>query len=311
MFRKEIGARPLLIWLLCAMSAPVAQEVAGIDPLLAGSAAIVCAAVSCLALAGGRQYGKAFAALQYAWTVVAAGILAQLAGKAWPMGAGQQIVPLVLLAIAAWSAGKGPVTAARTAGILLVLLCVGYGLIFTAGLAQVRWDWLENNRSGDLWRMMFLLLIPGVAACLPREGLGRSGAILFVIPVFTVLAAVVTCGNLHPDGVTESFALFEMCRSLSLFGIAERFEALVCALVSVGWFSLLSLLLSCAGANAQILYPGKGKQGTWLAAAAAAGLVLGKIAISDALLLGFGGIFWGFIPILAQSVERLKKCRKK
>ncbi len=311
MFRKQIAARPLVIWLLCAMTAPIVQVVAGNDPLFAVLLSAACVAVVCLGLAGNGQYGKILSGLQYLWAAIAAGVIAQAAGKSWPMGEAGYAVPLVLLALAAWSASKGPATAARTAGILFILLCVGYGLIFAAGLSQINGSWVTKLVREDPKFMVFLLLLPGTAACLPRQSLGKRGLWLFVLPAFCLLATVVTSGSVHPDAKVESFAFFEMCRSLSLFGFAERFEALACALLSVGWFSLLALLMCSAGAAAQNIFPGKGRQGVWLAAAAAGGMVLGKISIASKFLLILGAIFWGLAPILFQGIEWRKKSRKK
>ncbi len=227
------------------------------------------------------------------------------------MGDNNLVVPVVLATLAAWCASKGPTAAAGTAGILFVLLSIGYGLILGAGAPQIHWEWIQKNPAEIQALVLFLFLIPGAAANIPGKDLGKKVLWLFLIPLFSIVVALVTQGNVHPNANTGNFRFYEMCRSLSIFGLAERFEALTCALVSVGWFSLLALLYSAAGIAAQAVFPGKGNAGVWLALATSVIMILGKMSTNSPILWITATLFWGMVPILHQVIALQKKSRKK
>ncbi len=311
MFRKEVAGRPLLLWLLCAMTAPVAQLLAGCDFWLVAALGIICTAVSCINLKTDAMYGKWICGLQIVWMTLVLGTIAGFTGESWPMGNTRTIVPLVLLALAAWSAGKGAATAARTAGILFILLCIGYGLVLAAGLAQVDWTWVVYPEREAVDAVVFVFLIPGIAACIPRKKGNAYEYTLFGILGLAILISIVTCGSLDPQSVLQSYPFFEMSRSLSVLGFAERFEALVCAMVTVGWFSFMSLLFSGIGSCCQRIFPGKGTAGLWGAAILAYAMILGKMSISGVFLSVGAAVFWGFIPAVTQLVAVRKKDGKK
>ncbi len=311
MFRKEVAAKPLTIWILCGMTAPVVQLLAGGDFRLTVLIGLACTAVVCLGLSGSGEYSRSASGWQALFLVLAVAVCAWLAGESWPMGNTRRIVPWVLLGLAAWSAQRGPAVAARMAGILFIILCVGYGLVIAAGVAQTDWEWVLGHRDPDPAMAVFLFLLPGAGACLPRGKVNKKQIWLFGIPLLSLAASVVTCGSVDPTAQTENYPFFEMCRSLSLFGFAERFEALVCALITVGWFSLLSFLLSCFGAAVQKFLPGRAQVAVWAAAIAAGISLLGKMSISWGLLSTASAVFWGFSPLLTQVLAMRKKHGKK
>ncbi len=311
MFRKEVAAKPLMVWILCGMTAPVVQLLAGGDFRLTMLIGLACTAAVCLGLSGPGEYGRSASGLQTLFLILAIAVCAWLSGESWPMGNTRRIVPWVLLGLAAWSAQKGPAVAARMAGVLFVLLCVGYGLVLAAGLAQTDWNWVVGHKMGDPATAAFVFLIPGAAACLPKGDRRMQPLWRFGVQAFCRAATIVTSGSVDPDLQTESYPFFEMCRSLSLFGFAERFEALVCALITVGWFSLLSFLLSCFGAAVQKILPGRAEVAIWAAAIGGGLALLGKMSISWNLLSTTAAVFWGFAPLLTQVIAIRKKHGKK
>ncbi len=310
MFRKEVAVRPLLVWIFCGMTAPVVQLLAGYDVRSVGLMAGFWGIVLCLGLCGAKQPGRWTCLLQGLWLVVALGICGQYGAKSWPMAENDKMIPLVLLVLAAWSAQKGPATAARMAGVLLVLVCVGYGAILGTGVMEIKGKWMLQHEVLSPELGAFVLLLPGAAVCIPRQKAGKRSLWLLGVSLFAVVVAGVTCGNVHPGIHAGSYDFYEFCRGLSFFSLAERFEALVCALVTVGWFSLMNLLLSALGAAVQKSFPGWGQKAVWLGAAGAAGILLFNLTIPK-IAVGLGAvIFWGLIPILTQGIDVVKNHKK-
>ncbi len=311
MFRKEVAAKPLMIWILSAVTAPVVQMLAGYDWKLIVIVGVLSAVLVCLGLWCSCQWPAWISVMQAAWLIVVLAECLHDCGCSWPMAEAGGIIPLVLLVLAMWSAQKGSVVAARMAGILLLLMCVGYGLVLGSGLVQVRGDWIGSQEQVPLALAVFVFLLPGAAVCIPKHRAGKWSLLLFATPVFGLLATVVTCGSIHPERDLDCYAFYEMCRSLSLLGLAERFEALVCALVTVGWFSLLSFLLSCMGSQSQKISAGSGAQGVWIGAALAAGIYLVNLHMDPVILAVGSVIFWALIPLVSQGIGVAKNWIKK
>ncbi len=310
MFRKPVAQRSWLIWIFCAVCAPITQLLAGFDWKSMLAIGLIATCAVCLLLRRMEIPGW-LCALELVWLTTALAACAGFTADSWPMGNPSCVVPLTLLALGVWSAGKGPGAAAGTAGILFLLLCIGYGLVLGSGVSQIRWDWARRHPAAEPGLAIFVFLLPAAAAVIPKQAGGKRGLFLFLIPVFSLAATVVTCGSIHPDATYESFPFYEMSRSLSLLGVAERFEALVCAIITVGWFSTVSFLLSAVGAAAQKCFPGTAPKAQLVCAVIAGAAVLGNLHM-DSRFLGLGSIiFWGVLPLAAQGIVAIKNSRKK
>lgn len=311
MFRKEIPKPQMLAWLFVAMTAPMAQNLGGSGWVFVACAGAVCAVLTwgVVGLTTDGDWKPWFCAAQLLWLAVAAGICAGSAADSWPMGDAWPVVPLTMLALAGWSAQNGPLSVSRVAGVLFFLILIGYGPILGAGAGQVEWEnlapyWGRPDRTAGFW-----LLMPAVAAFLPwqKQGMGKplAGAV-----IFGAVAAGITSGVLT-QGLTQTLEqpFYEMSRSLRLLGVAERLEALVCALLTVGWFALLSLLLSAGGCLFGKICNGKERLGVWLLTLAAAAVMLCKLHITGVLAVAGAVVFWVFLPVLTQGMGKRKKSK--
>ena len=102
---------------------------------------------------------------------------------------------------------------------------------------------------------------------------------------------------------------YEMVRSIDLLGTVKHFEALICATATLGWFGLLSFVLSVCGAVGEMLH-GNGRVFTVCGAIGVAVGMLCKIHIPQVILLASGAVFWVFLPILTQGIDARKKRKK-
>ncbi len=311
MFRKEVENRPLLVWLFCGMTAPVVQLLAGYDYRLLALTGAVCTLLLCAGLYSNWQYGKVICALQTVWSILVLAKTVQYAAEGWPMAQNATVISLILLGLAGGSAQKGAAAAARTAGLLLLIIGIGYVAILLVGLQEVNVNWVQEHDKVSAELAVYVFLIPGVIASIPRKPLRGKTAAILVVPLFCVLVTVVTCGNVAPRQQTHSSDFYQMSQSLRLMGLAQRFEALVCGMISIGWFALASLLANGIGANLQKLMPGKAAAGTWGAVCAAAGLVLWKMPMDGRILVIGAVIFWGALPLFTQGIGLLKNIVKK
>ncbi len=309
MFRKEVKSLPLVLWILAGMSAPVVQLLAGFDWKGMALLGLLSTAVVLLGYHAGEYTPKWLAVLQALWILPALVTCSRITSLAWPMAETKLAVPLVLLAVSAWAADRGPWVGASMAGILFILICIGYGSVAVAGIPQMQLSWAVSHSPVPLALGTFVFLLSGVASAIPKEK-GKAPCMLLLIPVFAVLISLITCANVYP-GQGGNSAFYQMSRSLSFFGLTERFEALVCALITVGWFALITLLLSTLGSWIQKVFPGKGKMAVWIAAVLGSMGLLFNLTIPMPVLAMGAIIFWGLIPVLSQVIGLAKKGVKK
>ena len=95
-----------------------------------------------------------------------------------------------------------------------------------------------------------------------------------------------------------------------MFGVAERFEALVASALTGGWFALFIIILSAAYHLAKQIFPSGAKCSVLLCAIIAAGLMCILPKTSNWMAVGCL-IFWGFLPVAAQGIESRKNIEKK
>ena len=123
--------------------------------------------------------------------------------------------------------------------------------------------------------------------------------------------SLLTAGVLSPAVATNiQGAFFEMIRGISILGVAERFEAVVAAAMTLGWFCLLSLLLTAAGHLGETLHQGWGRPTVWLTALlAAAGQAWAREVSPWFSALG-ALVFWCLLPLLGRRRAPVEKKNK-
>lgn len=316
---RRIGERQRWAWMAAGLSAVVASKVCGyhwlwvlvgglvvsvynivLDRTLAeqGVARLLC-----------RKFGwggKILAGLTLLWTILVMGWVANLADTAFPMVDGFPGLGWVLLALAAWAAGKGPAACARCCGVLCLILLALYGVVAVFAVPDVTWHWLKPTTgwTQGVWAMGLFLLPAGVwyVPC-QRSRKGPDWRLAFLLPVFAALLAAVTAGVLSPElASVRQVPLYDLAQSVSLFGIVERIEPLLSAAITLGVFALLSSLVCGAQSLAAQLRPWKWNA-VAVCAAAGASMVLTKDMPVELVSVG-AVVFWMLIPLLTLLVDR-------
>ncbi len=307
MYRNTVPPRQLATWLCTALIPVLLQLAAGLGWLTAGITAIACSA----AVAAVWKWGKApdhpvVACLQYLFIIVLLWNLLPHAAHSWP-GDNYPAVPLILLALAAWSAHKGAAAAARVGSVLFWVVLLIYLAVLAAGTSEINFAWLRPEVSAVPWTAATLLLIPSAVLHLRKEG-SRWSLRLLLPGLFLLIGSVMTAGILSAKFASESHdPFYTAVRSLNLLGVAQRFEAVLSAAMTAGWFAALTALLSAAAAQAEQVKRKWSKPGLWVSAGLSALGMLCKLHISWWITVILATVFWVAIPILTQGLVGGKK----
>ena len=307
MFREKIPARQLSAWMFAVIVPVGLQLLSGCDWVWIGGAGTVGVVLTWLLWRKPQEPKRFVCVLLFIYVTVLTGEMLHRTAQSWPVGNSDPAIPLILLALAAWSAQKGPSAAARAGAVLFWLVLVLYLAVFAAGIKDVRVQWLVPQWEVPDTLGMIILLIPCAAIGMLREP-GTPGKRIWLSMAFLLAGSIITVGVLSPSlsyGLNNAF--YELSRSLELFGAARRFEALICAGATVGWFALLSALLTLSGLYTQKIFPGYGREGVWLASGGAALWKLCGLHIEPTFLLLAGTVFWVAAPLSAQGLGKIKK----
>lgn len=307
MFREKIPAPQLSAWLFAAMVPVGLQLLGGESWLWVGCAAALSLLMASILWRRPREVSKWESGLLFIYVSVLMGQLLHETAQSWPVGNSDPAVPLILLALGAWSAQKGTGAAARVGAVLFWVVLGLYLAVYAAGVKDVKLSWLKPGSDIPDGIGLTVYLLPWATAGLLKAK-GAPGKHGWLTLIFLTAGAVITAGVLSPVAAEQTEnAFYEMCRSLDLLGVARRFEVLICAGTTVGWFAMLSMLLSLCGSYAQKIFPGLGRAGVWAAAGTAAVWRLCGLHINPNFLVLAGAVFWVGIPLLTQGLEKIKK----
>ncbi|MDO5153926.1 MAG: hypothetical protein Q4D50_11310 [Eubacteriales bacterium] len=302
MYPKEITKKQFSAWLAAALAAPLAQTASACSWPAALAVGGVCLLVCWAVGKYITQPDKWLVILQCLWTCIVLSELLHWSTYCWPTHKSQWAAPLTLLLLAAWAVSGGKERAVRVGCVLIWPLVLLLGAVLLSGVPDIE---LKNLKPA--WQMpdahlIMVMLLP--ALCSPGER-KENGRLLTGALLFALLTSVVTTGVLSPavsSGMRSP--VYELSRSLSLLGIAERFESLVAAAMTLGYFSLLTYLLSAQETA------WKRQEKTWGTVAISGVLFLTGLRI-DSRLLAIGSILlWVVLPVLCHWKNNFKKSEK-
>lgn len=289
------------------MAAPLSQTAAGNSwisvALVGGISLAVCWGAEWI---GAKAMpGRWLCAVQWFWLSLIIAEMLHWTMLCWPDYESYHAVPITLLLLAAWASAKGKTQIARAGNVLLWFLIFLFGAVLLPGVKEVK---AENLYPAWYMRdahLVTVLLIPAIGMGMSeKKKIGTKGKILTTAVVF----ATVTTGVLSLETARNTAAPFyELSRSLRLLGIAERFESLVAAGMTMGYFVLLSYLLSTSANTTEMLKEGKGSWGVWSSAVFSGLFFLSGFRL-DSTVLALGTILtWVVLPVLNCAQKNLQK----
>lgn len=288
----------------CAAAIPVGIQ------LLSGAAwtEVALIAAVCLILValrwrcGSRKENKPLCILRWLLLTAVLCALSTVCTESWPKG-GHKAVPLLLLALAAWSAWKGPEAAARVGCVLFFFIIILYPVLIASASKQVYLPWLKPERSNTCVLGLLVLLTPAAAASMLRNKEWPS--LRQLLPgLLCTAAAAVSAGVLSAKiSATQNNAFHRTV--LSLPGIPK--DALLSASTTAGWFLMMSLYLCLCAQEVKTICPEKQKGSILIPAGIAALCLLYDLHIPATLLAVSGAVFWVVIPLIPQEIGLKKK----
>ena len=301
--RRQLGA-----WLFAGLSAPLAQFGGGMTWQMVALVAAICL-TSCWFLSRTDvELGRWLCAVQYVWLIFVLASVGRWITGSWSGGNVYPVVPLVLLALAAVSTHRGSGNAARAGSVVFWLIGLIYSAVVAAGAGKVEpTELIGLDRKLDL-RLVVILLVPALTACLPGNERKVPVSALTGIGVFAVLLSILITGALSvPVALREDAPLFEWVEGLSLAGTLQRFEALVSVALTMGWFALVSFLLCVAGQLADSIKRGSNRRGIWIAASAGSLTMLTRLSEATSVIGIGSAVMWVVVPgIMAIGGTRKK-----
>lgn len=282
-----------------AAAAPMALACGGRGMLWAVPA-MALAALADWAVRRRLPEGKSLAACLPRWLliaellflIVAAAAAAAMTPLCWPEGS-WPLFPLTLLVLAGAAARQGTGAAGRCAvpaawGCILFL-----GLVVAAALPEAK------PAAGAWPEGLPVLTVALLGVCgwfLPSER-EKPGRLWLGLAVFTL--PLLALGK----------DLRTAVRSIELFGVLQRFEALVSCALTASLFLTLTML---AAAGGEILRAIGVKKITGEAVLLPAAALMFRVSGVPAWVFSVGAaIFWGLLPILAQGIGGGGKDEKK
>lgn len=307
MFHERIPARQLSAWLFAGMTPVLIHLLSGGSWMCTAVGGIAGAALMWCVWRSRWRPTKWQCPILIFYIVILLGQLLHRTSESWPVGDNDPAVALIILFLGAWSASKGVSAAARTGTVLFWVVLVLYLIVFGTGTMEIRLEYLMPRWEITDALGFAVFGLPVASVCLLAQG-EKAGTRSVLPALFATVASIITAGVLSPGiAAATPNAFYETCRSLNLLGVARRFEPLISAGMTVGWFVLISLFLSCCGALTHKLFPGRGRYGVWIAAVFAAVIKLCGLHIWPWLPVFLGALFWVGFPLLAQGLEREKK----
>ncbi len=309
--QERVNGGSLWPWLAAAMFAPACQSL-GSAPwpwtlalALGAMAVFLCAQ---MVTAPGWPCGKVLAAAEYLFLVLCVGMVADWVDECWLGAKSGWVIPVVVLVLAACAADRGAEKAGRSGATLFWFVAMGFVVLAVFALPDVEVSNLYPGRMNSYGADIGVLLIPGAALLLSRQRGKEPWPWALGIAVSAGLISVLTAGSLSPAVAAKTPGAFvQMVRGLEILGVAERFEALVAAIMTLGWFSLLSLLLTGAGEMGNKIHAGNRAVPVWTAAGLGAGIFLVGKRISMWPMAALAAILWYGIPVTRALLARRKK----
>ena len=309
--KSKIPGAQVNAWVLTAAIGPILSIIGRNGWMTVLIAAVAAGALSfCILSCKQIRLPRWLCALELVWLAVFLGGIGKISSTCWTEDAFPAI-PFVLLLLGVFASSRGGIPAARVGATLLWLVVPILGVIGIAGTADVNTDWIRMELEVPDSMLVSLLLIPCLCAFLPQESTNAARWSAVILGAVSVIGAVLVDGIMGDSvAMQASNSFYELSKSINLFGIAERFEALIACVLTASWFALFALVLGAAYHLSEEWISSSGKYGVWAVAVASAALMCILPKRSEWMAIG-SLIFWGFLPVATQGIVGAKNMLKK
>ena len=302
---NKISSTQLTIWIITAMIGPIVFYSDGnwTATLIIGFGFTI---LDWLAARFGRRWqGSVYAIVQTVWISVLLSQLLYYSALCWPTGQRTfPVIPLTILVLSGVSAIKGD---NNTASGISVLFWIVFGLIGTVillGVGNIEIAYLQPQMESPNIVMLLVMLLPAVVGFLDND---RCEMRPFVIVAgIASVISVWIAGTFSPQFAKSIvWPFYNSAKSVHLFDIASRLEALVSVGVTIGNYALYSMLFCAVGA---IFEPyGYRKYAIVATGAIAAVIMLIGIHIATIILVIICALLWLFLPLLGLVIPKKKE----
>ena len=293
------------VWFLAALAVPVMQAASGCSWLTAAALGVLCLGVCAGVEALDVPEVKWLSVARWVWLTVILSAALQWTLYCWPSDS--PVIPGTILLLAAWTAAGGEEQSLRAGNLMRFFLIGLLGAVLLSGVWDMRTQNLRPNWRMDNADLVTVLLLPAAGVCLGGKGAGTK---LFLLALTIGVSAVVTGGLSGPFAAAQNSAIYELSKSVRLLGVAERFESLAAAGMTLGYYVFACWCLNLCGnwgksvTGAQTAWP------VWLTASASfAGFFL-KWTKTGSFVPAGTVIMFVFAPLTAALIGKWKKRKK-
>ena len=199
----------------------------------------------------GKVPGQVLQGIVALWFFLLACFAAHQSAEAFPRSNGFPFIPVVLILLSCWAVGKGAAVVGRCCSVLFFFLAAAFAVVLAFGVTEVQWDYLRPAQPPvDGLAALAVMLIPTVVLqfrdCM--RGPAATGLWSLGLIALAVCVSLVTVGSLGIRlAKTAEAPFYLVVEGISIFGVMERFEALISAALISSYFALICLFsLACA-----------------------------------------------------------------
>ena len=228
-------------WTLACLAAPIVHTASDLYWLDAVWISLLGAGIRCWTT--GRNTENGFLSVQRIIGILAAAQALVIMGDCWPKQKDMQWVLLILLMLAVLQAAKGEQAAIHGGLILWWLTAFLLGSVLLSAVPELKtrhWlVWSTERKWGKMLALLTLLLLPCLIGKEKKDR--KTEWSLLLLPIVCSLAVQGVLGQTG-SGIRKA-AFYELSRSVRLYGILERMEAMAWLGLMLGTYLYMSFLL--------------------------------------------------------------------
>lgn len=294
---RSMTEREYRPWIAMAMAAPLAEAASHSGWPVALLLALFCTLL-CMGVAG-IDVSRKLCLIQWCVIVMTTAEFLNWTYNCWPGRYTEYAVPATILILAVISACKGEEKAASAVNALRFGTFLVFSAVLLSGAGEMEWRNLKPDWKIDAGSIAAVLLIPAIGA--PSA---ERKKLRWEIPVAAIAFSAITRGVM---GRKADF--YQLSRSISLLGAAERYESIVAAAMTISYYSLMTYLISMAG-QAWKKWGGEQKTGVRLCALLAIGVYLTGLRLNAVAMAMLMMVTFVILPLLTELKNKCKKEEK-